>query len=194
MQLQPVEKCWLDAKDPISYDPELRRNMTILRENLRARFNSLPSRGKVWRSAWRKMGEHLRSYEAQATTNLGELVLLGYRDVPLDDGVAGGNTGCRLRRDMDAVVTAQAVDNVIALLEVLTFDDMEEPAAPAVTGVVAPVAAQMGGVVAHQSRTEAELNRLKIPQLKVLLRERKLKVGGKKAELVARLVAADATQ
>jgi len=86
VQLQPVEKCWLDAKDPISYDPEL-----------------------------------------------GELVLLGYRDVPLDDGVAGGNTGYR------------------------------------------------------QSLTEAELNRLKIPQLKVLLRERTLKVGGKKAELVARL-------
>ena len=52
----------------------------------------------------------------------------------------------------------------------------------AVSTVASPVAAQ-------QSLTHAELSRLRIPELKALLKQRSLKIGGNKPVLVARLLA-----
>jgi hypothetical protein len=76
-ELQPIEKFWLHAKDPVSRDPAMRQNMTILNAHMRAGFDSLPAARTTWCSAWRKTGEAYHQYLAQQAAEEESLLLLG---------------------------------------------------------------------------------------------------------------------
>jgi hypothetical protein len=108
-ELQPIEKFWLHAKDPVSRDPQMRKNMTILNGHLRAGFDSLPAARKTWCSAWRKTGEAYRQYIAQMPEESESLILLS-----LAKGASGDDEELSLE---DIAALQQEEDDLQLVLE-----------------------------------------------------------------------------
>jgi len=79
-ELQPIEKFWLHSKDPISRDPDMRANMTILKQHLRNGFDSLSTaeNKKTWCSAWRHTRDAYRKYWANMPREQDALLCIGY--------------------------------------------------------------------------------------------------------------------